>query len=625
MRSRDMPPLDAWLAGHHINYYYIGYVIFGSFGRLIGTTPAVVFNLALATIFGMTIVGAASLGANVLARWMSERAAMIGGGIAAFLTVFAGNPWAAVKVLQGVSAQWHGWFFSAVGWQATRFIPDSGGQPAISEFPAFSFILADLHPHLLALPFAIAALGLTWALVNLPEGTWRRPAVLGRVIPTGVAIGALYAMNSWDFPTYLVVALAAVFAGLHCHSIAERGKIAGALIVSAVVLWAPFYVAFEAPTQPVSQGLANSVGKVPVVGGVIASLAGYTGERTSWDQYLGVFGFVYVVAIALIVATFWRRRALASDALFLRGALGTAVILVLIALLLPAPVVILAGLPIVAIALLVHRDGRFSLENVALGLFALAFLLTLIPEFFFLNDVFGNRMNTVFKLYYQAWLLMAVGAALALVCLWTWLQPARIARLLVPLAAAVIILGGVLYPVVAAHEWLDWRSPNRAWVGVDGLKSDGAAPISPDERAAMDWLWSHNQPDDVLLAAGGCEWDIYVGRVAAATGVPSVIGWQDHERQWHLGDQALVSQIPGRVNDITALYASRPQDLIDKYGITLIYVGPSELGQNLAAKPQAGQCASGPFPTLQDSSFPGPGWSPVFEQGNVRIYRRIGT
>jgi uncharacterized membrane protein len=305
----------------------------------------------------------------------------------------------------------------------------------------------------------------------------------------------------------------------------------------------------------------------------------------------------------------------------LRGALATGVLFVLGALLLPAPLLLLCGVPIVLIVLLIDRDIHFSLGNVALGLFAVAFGLSLVPEFFYILDVFSNRMNTIFKVYYQVWVLMAVATALAIAALWTVLNRSVITRIVLPTLTALIVAAGLVYPVVAGYQWLEWRNPDREWQGVDGLAY--LAESQPDERAALGWLWENGGPDDVLLAAGGCEWDLNVGRTAAATGIPTIIGWGGgHEGAWHLGRPGFRAEIDQRLEDITALYASRPQELIDRYGVTLIYVGHSELGQDGTSQPGP-SCATGPFEGIEDPNFPSPGWELAFDQGDVRIFRRI--
>ncbi|MDP8907960.1 MAG: DUF2298 domain-containing protein, partial [Chloroflexota bacterium] len=515
-------------------------------------------------------------------------------------------------------------FFSSIGWGATRFFEDTpaieNDPEPITEFPAFSFILADLHPHLMALPYALLALSVAWLLAVLPGTGWRAPVTLARVVVAGGVLGALYAMNSWDLPTYLGVATLALLGGRNRRPPADRLRLLGVLLASAVLLWAPFILRFESPTAANTSALAESVRALPVVGGVLASLAGYTGERTAVGEYLGVFGFFYAAAMALIAAVAWTRRGAVSDPTMLRGGLAAGALLVLGALLLPAPLLLLCGVPLVVIMILIDRDARFSLGNVALCLFAVAFGLSLVPEFLYILDIFSNRMNTIFKVYYQVWLLMAIGSALAAAALWRVAARSTLTRVTLSVATALTVAAGLVYPAVAGYQWLEWRSPDREWQGVDGLAY--LEEPMPDERAALDWLWEHGEPDDVMLAAGGCEWDLNVGRAAAATGIPTIIGWGGgHEGAWHLGRPGFRQELDQRIEDVNALYASRPQALIDRYGVTLIFVGHSERGEDGTSTPGPG-CATGPFEGIDDPGFPGPGWELAFEQGDVRIYRR---
>jgi YYY domain-containing protein len=632
MRATEMPPHDAWLAGEPINYYYIGYVVLGALGRLVDTTPAVAFNLSLATVFGLTVVGAAGLTGNVIARWRPGRPALFGGLLAAMLVVFLGNPWSTREYVaapeDALDAERSSGllFFDSIGWGATRFYEDTPAidddPEPITEFPAFSFVLADLHPHLMALPYALLALGIAWLLATLPGTGWREPATLARAIIAGGILGALYAMNSWDLPSYLAVAALALLFGPNGRALGDRVRLLGIVAGAAILLWSPFILRFESPTAANTSAAAESLDGIPVVGGVLASIAGYTGERTSPGEYLGFFGFFYVVAVILIVATAWSRRGGETDPIMLRGALAAGALVVLGALLLPAPLVLLCGLPIVLIVLLIDRDPRFSLANVALGLLAVAFGLSLIPEFFYILDVFSNRMNTIFKVYYQVWVLMALATALAIAALWTALNRSFLTRVALPALVALILAAGLIYPAVAAYQWLEWRSPEREWQGVDGLAY--LAESNPDERAAITWLWENAGSDDVLLAAGGCEWDLNVGRTAAATGIPTIIGWGGgHEGAWHLGRPDFRAEMDQRLEDISALYASRPQALIDQYGVTLIYVGRSELGQDGTSEPDPG-CATGPFEGIDNPGFPGPGWELVFDQGDAKVFRRSG-
>jgi YYY domain-containing protein len=626
MRAESMPPPDAWFSGNSVNYYYLGYVIFGSFGRMIGAAPAETFNLALATIFGMTVVTAAGLAGNIIGKWSALLLARIGGLLAVGFIVLSGNPWAAFTWLGDRSGQWNNSFFQGgLGWDSTRLLPSGVDYPAISEFPAFSFVLADLHPHLMALPFAITALGIAWMLATLP-GTELVRVHWPRLIAAGGIIGAMYALNAWDFPTYLAVGLLALIWGSTALVGRERITALAIVVLSSLICWLPFYVNFEAPTRQGSSAAAEKLAGIPVVGSLLASIAGYTGDRSSFGDYFSVFGFAWTIAIVFIASEFYQRRDEEHDRQMQNLLIAAGVVLTIVGLIAPVALLIVCGLPIIAICLLFERDSRLTLPNVTLGLFGIGFALTLIPEFFFLLDVFGSRMNTVFKVYYQVWLLIGLGSALAIVVLVQSYRSVPIARYLVATGAAVTIALGIVYPIVGGNQWLNWRNPQHEWVGIDGLAF--LEQQDPGEYAAIDWLRDNGTTDDVILAAGGCDWVDQMGRASAGSGVPMLIGWYGHEWQWHLGDQAQIDELVARASAIPELYDTLSPELLDKYGITLLYIGDVEESGVMTSeglKETTQSCAPGPFPNASNADFPGAGWTEAFNQDGVRIYRRDGT
>jgi YYY domain-containing protein len=621
MRADSMPPNDSWLAGHGINYYYLGYLVLGTIGRMVGATPAEAFSLGLATTFAMTVVAVAGVAGNVIGRWSSLLWARIAGIVAVAFVVIAGNPWSVWTFLSGPSIEWNAWFFDGIAWNATRQLesgtPDSS---AISEFPAFSFIFADLHPHLMALPFAVTAIGTAWMLATLPkESPWPR------LIAAGGVFGSLYAFNSWDFPTYLVVGLLALLWGTIGWAMRDKAIAAATVVVSALVLWLPFFLRFEAPSKQTDASIVGGLSGIPVIGGVMASVAGYSGPRTSFGEYVGQFGFFWIVALVLIAVEYVRRNDLPHDPAAMKMLLGFGAVLIVIALIAPAPVLILAGLPIIGIVMLIERNRDLTATNVALGLLGFGFALTIIPEFFLLLDIFGNRMNTVFKVYYQAWLLLGLGAAIAIAALATRVKPMPAMRWSLAIGAAAIVALGGIYPIVVGNQWLNWRSPDREWVGLDGLHF--LETFSPGEYAAIQYLWEHADDDDVILAAGGGDWADELGRPGGASGVPQILGWVGHERQWHLGDEAFEAEFRQRTEDISTLFETLDPALLDRYGVTYLYIGlPETRGARLFGTPVKTNetTAPGPFANAQHENWPGAGWTLVSDVNGVRLYQRDG-
>lgn len=645
MQSTSMPPHDAWLSGELLNYYYLGYAIFGGFGKMTRLMPAEVFNLALITTFAMAVVAIAGVIAMVLGRFYSEFAARIGGIVGMLMALVMGNWWSTWKVLIGESGGNDYW--NGIGWHASRIFrdsldPDYGYNP-ITEFPSFSFVLGDLHPHVMALPFVATSLGIAWMLLTLGrvgegESFWRRDLV--RISVAGGLLGSLYALNSWDFPTYAgIAALALLFGTVGLGWRTQLGSVV-VLGASSIIAWLPFHLHFIAPSRPVDSTFGDIIGHIPVIGGLLQSIALYQGDPTRPGEFFGLFGFQYTIMLLLILGEVFRRREpIMSYRLRRLGeqpytdpythyfAIGFGVLCLLGAIVLPVHLLLFCGLPVIVIWLLLERDARLTPANVALVLYAFALLLLLIPEFFYISDIYtGSRMNTVFKVTYQVWLIMSVASGIGVVALWKSVRWNAVLRVTLPAAVAGMLTLGLAYPIVASQQWLDWRNPNREWVGVDGLAYLKTDPESLDaaEYAAIQWLWDHADDNDVILTSGGGEWDYAVGRVSSATGVPTIMGWIGHENQWHLGDTAMLAGFPQRINDIDAMYQLPLNTaLLDKYGVTFIYIGPVEMNGSSLSQSDPGRMSTIPVEVANNDDFPGDGWELVFEQNGVRIYQRV--
>ena len=197
-RTDSIPPADAWMSGESINYYYLGYLIYGTLSRIVGITTWVGYNLALATTASMAAVAAGGAAYNIVRRSVSLRLASLAAVLGGFFVVVAGNMRAAVEFVRAPSATWDQGWWGTVGWASSRVIVD-GGQDfteTINEFPWFSLLLGDLHPHLTALPFTILAIVL--AISAVLTGSSERPdrAGWGKLIVAGMLVGALYPLNS---------------------------------------------------------------------------------------------------------------------------------------------------------------------------------------------------------------------------------------------------------------------------------------------------------------------------------------------------------------------------------------------------------------------------------------------
>jgi YYY domain-containing protein len=621
--ATEMPPHDPWMAGEPINYYYFGYLMNGSLARLSATPTPVGFNLALASTFAMTLTAAAGLGYGIVRGRVGRRAAVAAGSLTAFLVTIAGNLRAPVDFLRDPTRAWETFWWQNSGWLASRVVEDTDpltGDPAmtINEFPSFSFILGDLHPHVMALPITIVSLVIAVNLFHRePHGEGSQGFLrFAPLVAGGAIIGALYPLNSWDYPTYLAAAILALLVSLGLNrQVLYR---VAALGLASVVAWAPFWITFV----PFAGGGERS-SSLPLVGRLTSTIGAYRGERTSAGEFFTIFGMPWVVAVLFLGLLLARQRQPETPLRIPKSIAASGLMLAAIALGLPAPVIILAGLPLAAaLYLLVDAVKAHDTEvTLALALFAAGFGLILVTEFFYIQDVFSGRLNTLFKVYYQVWTLFGVAAALSLVHLWNAARQHRATSSLLALGITAIVLCGVAYPVLSFKTWIETR-PVQAWTGLDGAAYVGVE--APDDLATIKWLVANRKENDVLLEGPGCSYTVNfgvpTGRLAAYSGVPNVIGWTGHERQWRGGQPDLKAEIAEREAAAQQLYADPLNiELLDRYGVTLLYVGKFE-------REGADRCEpAGPFAEVTDPAYPGPGWTEVFASGDSRLYRRTPT
>lgn len=625
-RSTAMPPADPWFTGESINYYYLGYLLFGSMARLASVTPEFAFNLTLATIFSSTVVAAFGVAWCALRGPVNRAAATVAGLLAAFGVALAGNLYTPWRLLQDAPATVAAfWWDSAVGigWRSSRIVCDGPrvgnlcpppATETINEFPFFSFLLGDLHPHLMALPFTLVAIGLSlsFALGLASSGAAWHWGRISRLAVAGAIVGALIALNAWDFPTFIGLALLAIYAGAGFSWRPAIGPMV-TFVAAALLAWSPFLASYTPPTAWSGGGPRVSL---PVVSTIVSTLGVHSGERTSVLEYLTVFGVPHVISVVFL-AIGWSTAEPDRQDGFLRTAAIAAVATVVPGVLLSAPVIPLCGMPLAFAFVELCQTRSFSPRVFALALASIAWLLSIGVEIFYVRDAFDDRMNTLFKFYYQTWTLYALAAAVAIPLLWSAAHRSVWQRRALAVAVVLIIMASAAYPIVGSYQW---TGHFETWRGLDGLAYGEAS--SPGDVAAIRWLEQHASPGDVVLEAAGCSYRPFdrlpFNRVAAFTGVPTVIGWGDnHQRQWRAGQPRLLGEIPERQADVAAMYADPQSTLFDQYGIDWLVVGDYESGN------WRDECASaGPYRSARDPAFPGPGWEEAFHSDETTIYRR---
>ena len=506
---------------------------------------------------------------------------------------FARTADGAIKMLSGEPAPIYpgDWF-----WNATRALNYLEGEAApITEFPFFTFLYGDLHAHMISLPLQLLALAWAIALV-LQNGQWGvgnaeiKPLLWWEKglqwLIGGLAIGVLRATNTWDWPTYLVIGgLAVIF-----YVYRQRGNFDLGTIGQSAVLIAFLFGISTLTFWPYAANYG--------VGYTSFSL--WPGSYSHVTNYLIIYGLFLFFVITFLLIEFrawagtWTQKGL-QDLEPIALPLVIVMILYLVLLILMvlrgywiAPIVL--TLTIMA-GLLGLRPGIDASRRVVLVLIACALGLTLIVEIVVLDGDIG-RMNTVFKFYMQVWLLLSVCCGPAAVWSWWVLRTKTAGKHVWQAALALLLVAAALYPILATKAKWDIRMNPEAPNTLDGMAfmpyvhygdtdyAGNSVTIDlANDHQALRWMQRQIDGSPVIAEAHSSNPYRSIGnRVAMYTGLPSIIGWDWHQRQQRAvlpGD--LVSR---RIQDVNTLYNTpdslEARSILDKYDVSYIYIGDLE-------------------------------------------------
>ena len=634
-QARYFPAEDAWLAGHSISYYYFGHITVATLSKMSGVVTAVGYNLGVATVPALAGTVAVGLLYNLVRlAGGSMRWALGLGAATPAVILLAGNLAGALEFVRirgwGGSAFWdwvgieglvaqaaQGGVFPGEFWwwfRSTRIINTASPDGAtldytITEFPAFSFLLGDLHAHVLAIPFLLLA---TAAALNVYcssdrlELSWlrRNPS---QVISVALAGGALAFINFWDFATFMALFAAALtlkgcsdYPNSLLHAFTGAASVFLPMFLLSIVLFGPVYFSFSGQTDgvlPLREVSTNPFHLFIVLGLFVLPCLALLAKKLAVMRRPGASESPLAVVALVIAATplgIWMATAflftiVADGASAALDDLGRRLTLAL-------PGAIVVGLAVYLAAALAQRNSpgrpyasgekREIATSFVLLLMALGFFLVVVADLFHIVDAFSGpwrRMNTVFKVYYQAWLLLGISGTFAVYALWSSKTPAGNTARWISVAAlagkwgggavlALLLFGSFYYTLGATLERGGaYGAPH------EGRTLDGLAYLEvedPAEYAAIAWLRDDAPPGRMVEAIG----DDYsrFSNVSASTGLPTVLGWMGHELQWRGSSEPFA----GRAEDVSAIYTSQdPREvrgLLQKYDVRYIYLGKRE-------------------------------------------------
>ncbi|MCG2768639.1 MAG: DUF2298 domain-containing protein, partial [Anaerolineae bacterium] len=666
IKSTYFPPYDPWFAGGWINYYYYGLVVVATLIKLTGIVPWVAYNLALPLLFSLLATGVFCVTYNLIDRGKEGEATSLKkvwsqpavryGLLGAIFVAVLGNLAELQLILKGLQDMsgtslrstvpgLEAAYKTAMGlykallkgqrlpfrsewwyWNASRVM--QAGE--INEFPFFTFLYADLHAHLIALPFGVLVLGLVVAYLKrlpLPQrvgsttcdapaaSIWQGLRVrltewISRVdwhdllwlALLSLALGELRVNNTWDYPTYLLLALTGMVivyyargCALNWESIRALAFRCAAIVVLSTLFYWPFHAHF---------------------GSAYTSVGLWKGERTHLNHYLIIHGMFLFALVSFLVGEALGRGTRNGPARLVRIAVqrwyapgrlsrlyralvrrptggyqlawwGLAILGILSLVLWTKKLAIFAVmLPwLLLVVLLFLRREQSSQKRFLFVLIGLGIALTLGVDLIVIKGDIG-RMNSVFKFYLQVWVMWGIAAAVGLAELaerrplrasgrWRCWQVVMIA----------LIACTALYPMCATPAKMRDRWLAEQESGLDGMAYMLVAPYQDQGRPlelrrdyeAINWLLDNVEGSPVILDGNTPNYR-WGSRVSIYTGLPTVIGWD-----WHQKQQRMVVSgelVDWRIADVRTIYNTQDVDealqLLRRYGVSYVYVGELE-------------------------------------------------
>jgi len=518
LNTSYLPPQDMWFASTQaqnfsINYYYFGHFVSSLLIKLTNTLPSVGYNLMLATIFALATSASFSLGFNLYLfltkatkKPNSTLLAVFAGLLAMAIMNFGANLQTLYLFTKGYIADnpapfwqiWHSYNPQEYWYpNATRFIPFT-----IHEFPSYSYIVSDLHGHVLDIPFVLLILALSLVLIQSKNSR----LTLLTLTFYSLVLAITYMTNSTDFLVYSTILFLVLL--INYDRFWRVLKITGSTVLTALVLTLPFSLSFKPFAS--SLGLNCAPEFLTRLGswGPFIFEADKCQNSPTWMLFV-LWGFFWLVFLLFLQSIFFK----------------------------------------------LQEKTRPKIIYYFFFLFTASILLTMFAEFFYFKDIYPAhfRANTMFKLGYQAYIMMAIMSGVILIYVF---KNKNILSLVFKIVWAIILLPMLVLILI----YYQYAVPS--YFGSLGFKTlDGSSwikyqyPQSYKIIQLLNKLKINEEPFNIVEAHGDSYTDYNL--VSAHTGIATIIGWPVHEWLWR-GSYDLVQP---RAAQVQLIYEGSTKDL----------------------------------------------------------------
>ena len=549
-RSEYFPPVDMWFPPFHINYYYFGHLITAALTKISFLQTNTTFNLMLSTISAFGFVAAFSIVSTLFKQVKNNlKLPIISGLISGLLLTFAGNLHALYlffKPYQNESPQpfWELIFspltFPNSYWypNATRFIYNT-----IHEFPIYSYVVSDLHGHVLSIPLVLLTIALCLSIF-LDQ---KLPISKTKLVLVGFLLAVMYMTNAWDGIIYFLLSFIVIFYIYAANAKSffskkisnsylffKNNKALKSFSLNILLVLAGFFIftlPFNLNFKPFASGIGilcapsflTEIGKI----GPFIFEKDHCQHSPIW-QLLTLYGFFYFWVASFIVFIFKNRNS---------------------------------------------KNFVFKIGDIFVFiLILLSTILIVVPEFIYVKDIYPAhyRANTMFKLVYQAFIMLSLCSGYIIVRIFA-LNRLKNFKSIIFLSLGTLLTTLVfIYPYFAIKSYFGDLKTYSGLNGTNYLKS-----LYPSDYEAILWINENIKGQPIILEAQGDSYTDY-GRISANTGLPTVLGWVVHEWLWR-GSYDIPSP---RIAEVQKMYESEDlnetKKILQKYNVSFVFIGDLE-------------------------------------------------
>ncbi len=452
VRNMSLPYKDPWFSGKVMNYYYFGYYYFAGLIKMSGVSTEIGYPLAMASLPALLASGLYSLFLN-----LTKRTSLAFWG--ALLLVFSSN----LKAFWAIA-----WERAPLNlsyfWSITRVFQNN----LFAEYPSWSFLFFDLHPHVMSYPFVIVFLCFLHQYFIRKKEFHSRGESL-RWFFFALSWGALLAFNTWDFILYSLLFLIMLFLCwgkcILCnpHYFFKRKELLQRMFIplfigiGVVFLYYPMINVLTTGKETIFYWQKNSA--------------------TGWLGHFYHHGQWWLLIVLMMTPRFLKKR---------------------------------------KIGWLWYFKEQGFLFSIFIGVLIIGSMAEAI--------VFMDRYNTIFKTFNQVYLLGGILAVASLRYFSFYWKNTKL--IIFPLLASYVIgmlLLGSFFQIKAINDnWLF----ERAEASLKG--SEYLAKKNPGDYKIIEWLRNHVRGTPTLVERYGRSFDHQTARISMHTGLPSYLGWDHH-------------------------------------------------------------------------------------------------